>query len=325
MKKNDVISYARRIIRLEAEALMSLVDRLGKSFEKAVGLVLRCKGRIVLTGMGKAGIIAQKISATLASTGTPSYFLHPAEAVHGDLGRIVEKDVVIVLSNLGETEEIIRMLPSVKKIGAKIITITGKPDSTTARHSDIVIDMGEIEEACPLGLAPSASTTAMLALGDALALCVLKKRRFGKEDYAFYHPGGGLGRRLLLVDDVMRKGKENAVVTPETTVADAMAKIRTTGKRGSGAVCIVDKKRKLLGIFTDGDLRRKLLKSPSLLKKPIGEVMTTNPKTVRKGELAADAFRMLKEFHLDELPVVDEKGRLVGMVDVQDLLETTLI
>jgi len=318
------IKYAREVILTEARTLHALADQVGKSFRQAVALIHGCKGRVVLTGMGKAGIIGQKISGTLASTGTPSYFLHPAEAVHGDLGRIVKQDVVLALSNMGQTDEILRLLPSIRRIGAKIIAMTGNPDSEMARHSDVVIDLGQIDEACPLGLAPSASTTAMLAMGDALALTVLKKRKFGKDEYAFYHPGGGLGRKLLLVDEVMRPPEENATAGPKTSVRDAIAAIRRTGKRGSGAVCIVNSRGKLLGIFTDGDLRRNLQEGTGFLAKPIKAVMTPSPKTVRKGELAADAYKLMHEFRLDEIPVVDGRGKFVGMVDVQDLLDTVV-
>ncbi|MEW6357047.1 MAG: KpsF/GutQ family sugar-phosphate isomerase [Planctomycetota bacterium] len=318
------IEYVRKVILTEAEAVRSLARHVGKSVKEAVDLIFTCKGRVVLTGMGKAGIVGQKISATLASTGTPSYFLHPAEAVHGDLGRIVRQDVVLALSNLGETEEILRLLPAIHRIGAKIIAITGNPQSDMARHSDVVIDLGKIEEPCPLGLAPSASTTAMLALGDALALTVLRKRKFGKEEYAFYHPGGGLGRKLLLVDEIMRPADENATVLAKTPVRNAIANISQTGKRGSGAVCVVNRSGRLLGIFTDGDLRRNLQKDTAFLDRPIETVMTARPKTVRKGSLAADAYKILHEFRLDEVPVVDAKGRFVGMVDVQDLLDTVV-
>jgi arabinose-5-phosphate isomerase len=322
------IEYARRVIALEARALSNLVERVNSSVKAAVRLILSCKGRVVLTGMGKAGIVGQKISATLASTGTPSYFLHPAEAVHGDLGRIVSRDVVMALSNLGETHEITRLLPSIKKIGAKVIAITGNPRSALARHSDVVIDMGKIEEACPLGLAPSASTTAMLAMGDAIALTVLKNRRFSKEDYAFYHPGGGLGRRMMMVQEIMRTGRQNAVVLPATTVRQAIRAIRYVGKvskRRTGCACIVDSSRRLIGIFTDGDLRRHLESGHSFLDRPISEVMTRNPKVVRKGSLVTEAYKILKDFRIDEIPVVDSRGRFAGLIDVQDLLETMMV
>ena len=322
------IEYARKVIALEARTLGNLVERVNSSVKAAIKLILACKGRVVLTGMGKAGIVGQKISATLASTGTPSYFLHPAEAVHGDLGRIVDRDVVIALSNMGETQEITRLLPSIKKIGAKIIAITGNARSVLAKHSDVVIDMGRIEEACPLGLAPSASTTAMLAMGDAIALTVLKNRRFSKEDYAFYHPGGGLGRRLMVVEDIMRTGRENAVVTPAHTVRQALRAIRGVGKvskRRTGCACVVDSSKRLTGIFTDGDLRRHLDTGHAFLDRPIEAVMTRNPKVVKKGSLVTEAYKTLKDFRIDEIPVVDAKGKLVGLIDVQDLLETTML
>ncbi len=322
------IEYARRVIEMEGRTLISLAGRVNCAVKAAIQLILACKGRVVLTGMGKAGIVGQKISATLASTGTPSYFLHPAEAVHGDLGRIVARDVVIALSNMGETQEITRLLPAIKKIGARVISITGNSRSVLAKHSDVVIDLGRIEEVCPLGLAPSASTTAMLAMGDALALTVLRNRRFSKEDYAFYHPGGGLGRRLMVVEDIMRTGRENAVVLPTDTVRKALRAIRGVGqvsKRRTGCVCVLDAAKRLVGIFTDGDLRRHLDAGHAFLDRPIGEVMTPNPKVVRKGSLVTEAYKTLKDFRIDEIPVVDAKGKFVGLIDVQDLLETTLL
>lgn len=313
------IQYAKKVINLEAQAVSNLVKRLDDNFQKAVDMLCNCKGRIVVTGIGKAGIIGQKVSATLASTGTPSYWLHPSEARHGDLGRVVKDDVVLALSNSGETE-VVLLLPYVKKIGARVIAITGNGQSTLGLHSDVVLDIGKIEEPCPLGLAPSASSTAMLALGDALALTVLKKKNLGKEDYAFYHPGGELGRKLLTVEMVMRTGEANPVTKEDSPVLEAL-KIMTYTRGKPGAVSVVDSKGRLAGFFTDGDLRRLLQERQDFLSRPIREVMTRAPKTVKKGSLATEAYRVLRENKIDQLPVTDDQGVPIGIVDVQDLLD----
>ena len=316
------VRYGKKVIALEAQVLERLVDRVDAGFQRAVDFIFNCKGRVVVTGIGKAGIIGQKISATLASTGTPSYWLHPSEARHGDLGRVVKEDVVLALSNSGETE-VTALLPFVKKIGARVIAITGSSESTLARHSDVVLDIGQIEEPCPLGLAPSASSTAMLALGDALALTVLKRRNFSKEEYAFYHPGGELGRKLLIVEVVMRSGQANPVVKEGCQVLEAL-KVMTHTPGRPGAVSVVDGKGRLTGFFTDGDLRRRLGRRQDFLKGAIKEVMTRNPKTIREDSLAAEAYNILKVNKIDQLPVVDKKGIPVGILDVQDLLEVGL-
>ena len=314
--------YAKEVLRLEARAISQVARKINEGFSRAVDLICACKGRVVVTGMGKPGIIAQKISATLSSTGSPSLYLHPAEAIHGDLGRVTKDDVVLTLSNSGETEEVNRLLDPVKKIGAKVISITGDPESTLARYSDVVLDIGRIPEACPLGLAPTASTTAMLALGDALALTVLRRRGFSKEDYAFYHPGGSLGKRLLKVEDLMRLGEASPTVRASTRVKDALLAI-TRGR--AGAVTVVNGKGELLGIFTDGDLRRHLASTPRLMDLPISKVMTPRPKAVSKDALASDAFRILKAHKIDELPVIDKRNKVIGLLDVQDLLAVGLM
>ncbi|HHT9119392.1 MAG TPA: KpsF/GutQ family sugar-phosphate isomerase [Candidatus Hypogeohydataceae bacterium YC41] len=316
------VKYGRKVIALEAQALESLVDRVNEDFQRAVDLIFHCKGRVVVTGIGKAGIIGQKISATLASTGTPSYWLHPSEARHGDLGRVVKEDVVLTLSNSGETEVAV-LLPFLKKIGAGVIAITGNRESSLARYSDVVLDIGQIEEPCPLGLAPSASSTAMLALGDALALTVLKKRNFSKEEYAFYHPGGELGRKLLTVEMVMRSGQANPVVKEDCQMMEAI-RVMTHTQGRPGAVSVVDDNGRLTGFFTDGDLRRRLEQGQDFLKGTVKQVMTRNPKIVLKDSLAAEAYNLLKVNKIDQLPVVDEKGIPVGIMDVQDLLEVGL-
>ncbi len=318
-----MIKRAREVLRIEAEAISSLIKRVDKNFEKAVNLIFTCKGKIVVTGMGKPGIIGEKISATLSSTGTPSLSLHPADAIHGDLGRVTKDDVVIAMSNSGETEEISTLLPMLKKIGAKIIAMTGNLKSTLAEHSDVVLDVGVKKEACPFGLAPTASTTAMLALGDALAIVLLERKGFKVEDFAFYHPGGILGKRLILkVEDIMRRGKANPVVKEDLKVKDVLLKI-TEARAGSASV--VNKKGVLTGIFTDGDLRRHLEEDPFLPNRKVKEVMTKKPITITKDRLAADTFRILREKKIDEIPVVDEKERPIGLVDVQDLLKAGLV
>jgi len=324
MKENQSpdIAFAKEVLLLESEAIKNQIDRLNSSFQHAVDLIFNCKGRVVVTGIGKAGIIGQKISATLASTGTPSYWIHSSEAKHGDLGRIVADDVVLALSNSGETE-VVAPLPFIKQIGARVIAITGNGKSTLAIHSDVVLDIGKIEEPCHLGLAPSASSTAMLALGDALALTIFKKRDLRKEDYAFYHPGGELGRKLLTVEMVMRKDKENPVVHEDTLLLDVLnIMTETAGK--PGAVSVVDKGKKLVGFFTDGDLRRHLMNGMSVLRCAIKEVMTRSPKVVHAHCLVAEAYKILKDYKIDQVPVVDDSNVPIGIIDVQDLLEVGL-
>ena len=250
------IKQAKKVLKIEAQAIERLSGKLGDEFNKAIEILARCSGRVIVTGMGKGGLVGQKISATLSSTGTPSLFLHSAEAIHGDLGRVTKEDVVLAISNSGETEEVIRMLPLIKKIGAKLVALTGNIKSTLAKHSDVVIDVSVTVEACPLGLAPTASTTATLAMGDAIAVCLLEKKGFKEADFAFYHPGGVLGKRLLLkVEDIMRKGVSNPVVKEDALIRDVLYKIT---EARAGAASVTGKSGALSGIFTDGDLRRHL-------------------------------------------------------------------
>lgn len=313
------IQIAKRVIKIERDELSRLIPRIGRDFENACSIILRSKGRVVVTGMGKPGFIAQKVSATLSSTGTPSLFLHPAEAVHGDLGRVRREDVIIAFSYSGQTEEIVRLLPLIKKIGAKLISVTGSRHSTLARHSDVTLEVGVKKEACPMNLAPTASTTVMLALGDALALAVLDAKGFKAEDFAFYHPGGNLGKKLLLkVSDIMRTGRANPIVPESMKVKDVLYRI-TEARAGSATV--VNRKRQLAGIFTDGDLRRHLKEKIFILETPVGKLMTKNPVTINGKHLAVEAFGILRARKIDEMPVVDDKRRPIGLLDVQDLLK----
>jgi arabinose-5-phosphate isomerase len=317
------LTYARHVLEVEAEALSGLVARIDGTFAAAVRMLDGCCGNIVTSGIGKAGIIAQKISATLASTGAPSLFLHAAEAVHGDLGRVRREDVVLILSYGGETAEVTRLLGQLEKMRVPVIAMTGTRDSTLARKAKVLLWMGQIDEACPMGLAPSATTTAMLALGDALALTLLKMRqrdgRFSRESFALYHPGGSLGRQLLMVETVMQRDRDLPVARDNLTVRQALQKLRGMGRR-SGAMVLVDKAGRLTGIFTDADLRRLLAGGDeSVLDRPVADVMTRDPKCVRVTDTAAEAIQLINRYRIEEIPVVDARGRLVGLVDDQDL------
>jgi len=317
------IKTARSVFAIEGKAILDLAKKLDKNFENAVDFLSKSKGRVIVTGMGKPGFIAQKISATLSSTGTPSLYLHPAEALHGDLGRVTKDDCLIAFSNSGETEEILKLLPILKKIGSRLIAVTGNKKSTLAKNSDFVIDASVKKEACSLGLAPTTSTTAMLAVGDALCVSLLDKKGFREKDFAFYHPGGALGKRLLLrVSDIMRTGASSPIVKETAFVKDALIKIT---KSRAGSASVVNKKGALVGIFTDGDLRRHINSSVNIARRKIKEVMTKSPVTIRKERLAAEAFQILRSKKIDEIPVVDEKGRPVGLLDVQDILKAGLV
>lgn len=319
----DAVRSARQVIRIERDALDGLIRRIGRDFEKACRIILKSRGRVVVTGMGKPGFIAQKISATLSSTGTPSLFLHPAEALHGDLGRVTNQDVLVVLSSSGQTDEIVKMLPTVRRIGAKIIAFTGNKRSALARHSDVVLDVSVRKEACPMNLAPTASTTAMLAMGDALALALLEKKGFKEEHFAFFHPGGNLGKKLLLkVGEIMRRGAAHPIVPGRMKLKDVLYRI-TRARAGSATV--VDRKGRLAGIFTDGDLRRHLKDRVFILATPVEELMTRNPVAIGPERLAAEAFELLRSKRIDEIPVVDARRRPVGLLDVQDLLKAGIV
>ena len=320
--KSD-IQLAKKVLSVEADAVKKLIPRINRDFERALDLLEHASGRVIITGMGKPGFIGRKMAATLASTGTPSLFLHPAEAIHGDLGMVTKQDVVIAISNSGETEEITRLLSTLKKIGSKLIALTGNLKSTLAKNSDVVLNIGIAKEACPWNLAPTATTTAALAMGDALAVCLAKRKGFKEEDFAFLHPGGSLGKKLIKVGDLMRRGKQNPTILGTATVEQALLKI-TSAK--SGSCTIVDGQGKLKGIFTDGDLRRNLkLNGVSILKKKIEPLSTKRPTAIEETRLAAEALQILRDRKIDELPVVNAKGRVVGLLDVQDLLKAGIV
>jgi arabinose-5-phosphate isomerase len=314
------LAFAREVLRIETEALERVRERLDTSIGRAADLIYRCSGSVIVTGMGKAGLVGQKLAATLASTGTRAFPLHPAEAVHGDLGRVRAEDIVLALSQSGETEEILRLIPALRRLGACLVAITERASSTLGQSADLCIALGPIEEACPLGLAPSASTTALMAVGDALALLVSRMRDFSPEDFALYHPAGSLGRKLMRVEDVMRTGKSLRRAHVDETIRAVF--VRLAGpRRRSGAVLIEDDETHLLGIFTDSDLARLFEKRREAdLDRPVGEIMTVNPKRVRVGSMLGDAVELLKKHRISELPVVDRNNHLVGLIDVTDLI-----
>jgi arabinose-5-phosphate isomerase len=315
-------TFARQVLEAEAGAVRSLAGSLDERFDRAVRMVLDCPGAVLASGVGKAGIIARKLSATLSSTGTPSHFLNPADALHGDVGAIRNGDLVIILSYSGESDEILRMLSVVKKLSHPIIAITSTETNSLARFSDVVLKLGKIQEACPLGLAPSATTTAMLALGDALALSVMKLRNFTSQDFALFHPAGQLGRKLIKVREAMtfKLGENLPVASERLTIAQILHDTSKI-KRRSGAVILVNDAGTVSGIFSDGDLRR-LLQDGDLaaLSKPVKDVMTRSPKRVHADSLASEVMALMKQYRIDEVPVVDDENRPVGLIDVQDLV-----
>lgn len=322
----EMLEHAQNVLRMEAEAILELVPRVDENFTAAVEMILACPGRTVITGMGKSGIIGRKMAATLASTGTPSFYLHPAEGIHGDLGMVTAGDVVIALSNSGETDEVLNILPSLRRIGAKIIAMVGSENSTLAKNADVVLNVGVSKEACPLGLAPTSSTTAALAYGDALALALLQRHHFTANQFAVFHPGGSLGRKLLLtVGDIMHSGNENPVVKGETTVQDALFVITD---KGLGAVSVIDEKGIMLGVLTDGDIRRGLSKGVDFLQRPVTELMTREPKTITKEKLAAQALHIMESNHpkpITVLPVIDEEKHVIGLLHMTDLVRQGVV
>lgn len=319
------IDIARRVLRTEADTLLALIDKVGEEFTRAVDLILYTTGKVVVTGMGKSGIICKKIAATFASTGTPAFFLHPGEATHGDIGMLMKNDTVIAVSNSGETEEVIKLLPLIKRVGVRLIVITGRRESTLARNGDVVLDIGVKEEACPMGLVPTASTTATMALGDALAVALLERRGFKEEDFALLHPGGTLGRRLLTrVEDLMHTGNRIPLVTVDTLMKDAILEMTT---KGLGVTGVVNEKGEMIGVITDGDLRRSLEKGNAILGKQVIEIMTRNPKGIGRRALAESALRKMEDHAITSLFVYDDNDdkRPVGIIHLHDLLRAGVV
>ncbi|HVH25379.1 MAG TPA: KpsF/GutQ family sugar-phosphate isomerase [Vicinamibacterales bacterium] len=316
------LAVARKVLETEAAAILALVERLDSRFEQAVRLLRECSGRVILTGMGKSGLICRKIAATLASIGTPSFFLHPAEAIHGDLGVIQHDDVIVALSYSGETDEILRLLETIRRLGAKLVVVTGTPGSTLAQAADVALDCSVTEEACPLNLVPTASTTAALALGDALAMTLLVEKGFRQEDFANLHPGGKLGKRLMRVEALMHTGRHCPLVRPDTGMRDVIYEMSS---KQLGMTCVVDGGNELLGIITDGDLRRQMERTADVLTLKAADVMTSGPITVPRTTLAVEALNIMEQRKITSIVVVEDGGRQVaGVVHVHDLWQTEL-
>ncbi|MDH3975814.1 MAG: KpsF/GutQ family sugar-phosphate isomerase [Deltaproteobacteria bacterium] len=320
----SIIEEARRVLRVEADAVLSLMDSIGGDFEKAVEMIFACKGKVVITGMGKSGLICQKIASTMASTGTPAFFLHPAEGVHGDLGMLARGDVVMAVSNSGETEEVIRILPVIRRLGLNLISVAGKIDSTLAKRGDAFLHVAVKEEACPLGLAPTASTTATLALGDALAVALMYRRGFKEEDFAFYHPAGSLGKSLLMkVSDLMHTDDRIPVVYENSSVKDAIYEMSS---KGFGVTAVLSENGEFVGVISDGDLRRALEKDGNIINAVASDIMTKNPKKISPHALAAKALGFMEERKITSLFVDSgEGGRPVGIVHLHDLLQSGVV
>ena len=314
------ITFARKVLQTEADAILALIDRLDDRFDRAIRILLDCRGRVIVTGMGKSGIICRKIAATLASTGTPAHFLHPAEAIHGDLGVIQSDDVVLALSNSGETEELLRLLETIKRLGARLITISGNCESTLAQASDVALDCRVSEEACPLNLVPTASTTAALALGDALAMTLLVAKGFREQDFAHLHPGGRLGKRPMRADQLMHAADRAPVVAATLPMREVL---RVMSEKGLGMTCVVEDDR-LIGIITDGDLRRQLIGASELLDRTAGEIMTRNPVTINRHTLAAEILHILEQRKITSVVVVDRHQKVEGVVQLHDLWRTEM-
>lgn len=324
MDGNDILKIARDVLRIEAEAVNALIERVNDEFRRAVDVIYNSKGRVVVTGMGKSGIIGKKIAATMASTGTPALFMHPAEASHGDLGMVTKEDIILAISNSGETDEIVNLIPFMKRFNLTIIAMTGNPSSTLSKEADIVLDVFVKEEACPMGIVPTASTTAALAMGDALAVALFIKRGFKKEDFAFFHPSGSLGKRLFIkVKDLMHTGDTLPIVRPDTPMLKAIIEI--SSKR-LGVTAVVDSEMKVVGIITDGDLRRGIERwSKRFFDMQAGEVMTKNPKVIGKEELAVKALSIMEEKSITSLIVPDEDGRIEGIIHIHDILKKGIV
>lgn len=311
----------RRVLEIEAQAVAELSARLDERFDRAVEMLVACAGRIVVTGMGKSGLIGQKIAATFSSTGRPANFMHPAEALHGDLGMLTEKDVLLALSNSGETAEVVRLLELVRRIGARIVALTGRDESTLARYADVHIDVGVRQEACNMDLVPTASTTALLAMGDALAVACYEKRGFSERDFARFHPAGHLGRRLQRVEPLMHTGDGLPQCSADTEIRRALERM---DERGLGVICVTADDGRLAGVLTDGDLRRRMLREREPLKGTVDDAMTSNPRTIGPDALAVDALKLMEGKKITALPVVDEGGLLVGLIHIHDLWRTEL-
>jgi len=319
----QALELARKVLAIEADAVSALASRLDERFLDAIGLILACSGRVVVSGVGKSGHIARKIASTLASTGTPAFFLHAAEASHGDLGMITRDDVVLALSNSGQSDELLTIIPLIKRQGAKLIAVTGNPDSVLAREADVHLDARVAQEACPLNLAPTASTTAALALGDALAVALLDARGFDEQDFARAHPGGALGRRLLThVSDVMRTGERVPSVAEAASFFDVLLEM---SRKGMGMAAVVDPNRRVVGIFTDGDLRRTLERKPDIRSLKVAEIMKRDPRTIAPHKLAAEAVELMDRYKITQLLVVSDAGELVGALNTHDLLQAKVI
>jgi len=315
------LGLARQVLQTEADAIVGLIDRLDERFERAVKLLADCQGRVIVTGMGKSGIISRKLAATLASTGTPAFFLHPAEAVHGDLGVVQGDDIVLALSHSGETSEILRLLETIRRVGAKVISLTGAPRSSLAETADITLDCSVTGEACPMNLVPTASTTAALALGDALAMTLLERKGFRREDFVSLHPGGGLGKRLLRVDHLMSSGPALPLVRQEASVAAVLAEMSA---KGLGMTCVIDADARIAGVITDGDLRRRLASRGGALEGAASALMTDTPRTIGPDMLAAEALQLMETYRITSLVVVDPDKRPLGVLHLHDLWRTEL-
>jgi len=321
---DNILDIAKKVLKTEAEAVHGLIEKLDSNFEKAVEVIYNSRGRVVVTGMGKSGLVGKKIAATLASTGTPAFFLHPAEASHGDLGMVTERDIVIAISNSGETEELVGLIPFLKRFNLKLISMTGNQNSTLAKASDITLDISVKEEACPMGIVPTASTTATLALGDALAVALLIKRGLNKEDFAFFHPGGIIGKKLFIkVKDLMHTGETLPIVLPHTPMIKAVVEI--SSKR-LGVTIVTDSENRIAGIITDGDLRRGIEKwGKAFFDMNAGEVMSKNPKIIPEDELAAKALSIMETYSITSLVVPDDEGRAKGIIHLHDILKQGIV
>lgn len=321
---DNILDIAKRVLKIESEAVLALTEKINSDFERAVEIIYNSKGRVVVTGMGKSGLVGKKIAATLASTGTPAFFLHPAEASHGDLGMVTSDDVIIAISNSGETEELINLIPFLKRFNVSLISMTGNPDSTLSKAADVTLDVSVKEEACPMGIVPTASTTATMAMGDALAVALLIKRGFKEEDFAFFHPGGTLGKKLFIkVKDLMHTGENIPLVLPQTLMTEAVVEI--SSKR-LGVTIVADECRRVLGIITDGDLRRGIQRwGRAFFDMKAEDVMTKNPKTISEDELAVKALSVMEKHSITSLIVPDGEGKALGLIHLHDILRQGIV